>query len=85
MNQHFHHFVHYLLLVLILITGFVMFLIAPQYNISRFCVIISTTSAYVLWGIIHHWVEKRLDVRIIIEYMLIGLLVISLLGLVVSH
>lgn len=77
------HFLHYLFLVLILIAGFATFLVAPRYNIPRFWIIVSTVAAYVLWGIIHHWTEKRLNVTIIIEYVMIGILVVSLLTLVI--
>jgi len=40
---------------------------------------IATAVAYVLWGIIHHALEKDLHHKIVIEYMLVGAIAIVLL------
>jgi len=68
------HFGHYLALFFILgfgITSFVFFQRTPQMQIvSAFL----TTSFYVLWGIVHHYIEKDLHIRVVIEYMTVALL-----------
>ena len=68
------HFDHYLALLFILgfgIASFVFFQRTPQMQIvSAFL----TTSFYVLWGIVHHYIEKDLHIRVVVEYMTVALL-----------
>ena len=68
------HFGHYLALVFILTFGIgalLFFQRTPQMQIiSAFL----TASFYVLWGIVHHYVEKDLQIRVVIEYIMVALL-----------
>ena len=68
------HLSHYLALLFILGFGtasFVFFQRTPQMQIvSAFL----TVSFYVLWGIVHHYIEKDLHIRVVVEYMTVALL-----------
>lgn len=73
------HFWHYLFLVLILLVGSLVFTLDPN-KIIKFQVGTLVATAYVFWGIIHHSLEKNLNWKIMVEYMLIGALSVVLLG-----
>jgi len=68
------HFSHYLALFFILAFGvgaLVFFQRTPQMQIVS---IFLTTSFYVLWGVVHHYLKGDLHIRVIIEYIAIALL-----------
>jgi len=68
------HLGHYLALVFILAFGvgaLVFFQRTPQMQIiSAFL----TACFYVLWGVVHHYIEKDLHIRVVIEYITVALL-----------
>lgn len=65
------HSAYYISLVLILTLGFLL-----AYNSSnrsfQIGAVTITTFFYVLWGIMHHLINHDLNVKIVIEYILIG-------------
>ena len=77
------HFWDYLILVLIFLAG-LFFFSYFRYNqtIQIGCVIVLSI-AYFLWGIVHHYQDKTLYLKVIIEYLLIAflgaILIISLI------
>ncbi len=77
------HFFHYLILLSIFCFG-LFFFAYFSYNrtIQTLCVI-GLGIGYFLWGICHHYLEKNLYLKVVIEYFLVALLgvilVISLL------
>jgi hypothetical protein len=40
---------------------------------------------YMLWGIVHHALEKRLHREIVLEYILIGVFMFALLSVVIIY
>jgi len=75
------HLLHYLILFLILtlgLVGFVVFQFRPQVQLL---VVGLTASGYILWGIIHHYIEDRLRWDVVGEYILIGILVFVMFAL----
>ncbi len=46
---------------------------------AQMTITLSLGVAYVLWGILHHWHEKNLKVKIIWEYVSIAALVVFIL------
>lgn len=73
------HAFHYVVLLLILGTGIgVFYLVQPNVTLELVTGM-ATAVAYVLWGIVHHALEKDLHPKIVIEYMLIGSIAIILL------
>jgi len=78
------HVVHYIVLLAILLVGIgAFFSVAPDRNV-QFIIGVLTSVAYALWGIIHHAVQKDLNQRIVIEYILIGAIAIVLLATLVK-
>jgi len=77
------HLTHYLILLSIFAFG-IFFFLYFSYNrsIQAWCVVMTSVS-YFLWGMVHHYLEKNLYLKVIIEYFLVALLgaglVISLL------
>ena len=66
------HFVYNLSLILILLSGFVLAYMNSSNKIFQTEVVIAATFLYVLWGILHHFLNHDLNVKIVIEYILVG-------------
>jgi hypothetical protein len=73
------HFGYYLSLVAILLLGIVLVVLTSP-NIKMQGLVFSlTVFFYVLWGILHHFINHELSTRIMIEYVLIGALGLSVM------
>lgn len=70
---------YYLSLLIILVLGLLLTFLATPDFILQVIIILVTIFFYVFWGILHHLLNHELTPRIMIEYMLIGLLGISIL------
>lgn len=68
------HFSHYSVLVFILLFGILSFFYFQRYAQAQIFSILLTSTFYVIWGIIHHYLEKDLHPRIILEYLAVALL-----------
>jgi hypothetical protein len=78
------HFLYYLSLLLILIFGFSLsFLVYPDLALG-FLIISITIVFYIVLGIIHHWANHELSAKIMIEYVLIGVLGLGIIFLVLK-
>lgn len=66
------HIGYYISLILILIFGFLLAYINSPNRIFQTGIIIMTTFFYVLWGLLHHLLNHDLNMKIVIEYILIG-------------
>ena len=73
------HHVHFLVLLAILAGGVGTFFYVRSDHVLQLAAAGATAAAYVLWGIIHHAVQKDLHPKIVIEYMLIGAIAVVLL------
>ena len=68
------HFIHYLLLLSIFGFGiFFFFYFSYNKEIQSWCVV-GISIAYFSWGVAHHYLEKNLYLKVVIEYFLIALL-----------
>ncbi len=74
-----HHLIHFLVLFLIFAIGGVLLFHFQGYPTLKIFISLGTVLAYVVWGIVHHWLEKRLRWEIVLEYILVGALVFGLL------
>lgn len=73
------HFPHYAILVVMLGLGvFSFFLVRPN-TTAQLAIAVITAVAYVAWGIIHHWLDRDLHLKVVIEYVLIAAIAIVLL------
>ena len=71
--------IHFLVLIAILAAGVFTFIYVRPNTTIQLLVGIITAVAYVLWGLIHHAVQKDLHQKIVVEYLLIGVIAIVLL------
>lgn len=76
------HVTHFGLLFLILLAGSYIFFLTNSNHSLQLAVGIVLTVFYVVWGLIHHSIQKDLHPKVVIEYILIGLIAIMLLLLV---
>ncbi|MBI3385778.1 hypothetical protein HY031_01690 [Candidatus Gottesmanbacteria bacterium] len=77
------HSFHFLVLLIILVTGLVLLYITRGNPTLQMSIGVTTSVAYVLWGIIHHTLKGDLHLKIVIEYILIGGIAIALLRMMV--
>ena len=77
-----YHVWHYLVLVLGLVTFFSLLYIFSYSTPISLIISFFGSLFYVLWGIIHHALEKRVYKEIVLEYVLIGIFMFLLLTLV---
>lgn len=66
---------YYLVLLVILNFGALMFYLLRFNPVYQMWVMVLTSLAYVLWGMIHHFLEEDLHLKVILEYVLIAMLV----------
>jgi hypothetical protein len=71
--------VHFLVLLAILSVGIFTFILVRPNTTVQLLVGVVTAGAYVLWGLIHHAIQKDLHQKIVVEYLLIGAIAIVLL------
>lgn len=77
------HLLYYVSLFSIFFVGFILTLFAPDLK-SQSLIIVITIILYVVWGILHHYINHELTLKIVVEYSLIGLLGVSILFFVMS-
>ena len=78
------HLLYYVSLLIIFSIGFFLtVLVSPNLNLQKIT-ISATIVSYVLWGIFHHYKNHELTRRIMIEYILIGLLGLSIVFFIVE-
>lgn len=70
------HLFHYFVLFLLVAAGFFFFLRLRFYPKEQFVVVVLVDAGYVLWGLLHHYLEGRFGLRIVAEYLLVGAIVL---------
>lgn len=73
------HLGYYISLILILSLGLISILLANPNVKTQAVIVFITVFFYVLWGMLHHLINHELTLRIMIEYILIGVLGMSIL------
>lgn len=73
------HLKHYLALFSLLSFAVFLYFYFSYNRAAQEGVIIATTAAYVIWGIIHHLLEKDFHWRIVLEYIVVASLAAILL------
>jgi hypothetical protein len=78
------HLKHYLALFSLLALAVFFFFYFAYNRQAQMGVIVATAAAYVLWGVVHHFLVKDFHWRILVEYItvatLAAILVLSLLA-----
>ncbi|MDP2637746.1 MAG: hypothetical protein Q8P26_01645 [Candidatus Levybacteria bacterium] len=67
------HSAYYIFLAGILTVGFLLITTSGSSRSFQIGSVIATTFFYVIWGIIHHLINHDLNVKIVVEYILIGI------------
>lgn len=78
------HIMHYFVLALILAGGLGAFYYVTPNPSLQLIVGVVTSVAYVVWGLIHHALNRDLHQKIVVEYILIGAIAIVLLATVIK-
>ena len=61
---------HYAFLFLGLGLGMIFFFSLAEFRIQS---VVGLCSFYFIWGVIHHWLDKDLHFKIVLEYLLVAL------------
>lgn len=73
------HLNYYLLLLIIFSAGVIATAFASPNTNLQIAIITTTVILYVFWGILHHKINHELTRKITVEYLLIGLLGLSII------
>jgi len=79
------HFVHYLVLLFILAFGSIAFFYFQRFPQAQIVSLFLTASFYVLWGIVHHYLEGDLHPRVVLEYAAVALLGFLILWSIINR
>lgn len=71
------HLSYYISLALFMLLGGFLVVISSPYVHLQFLFIVITAFFYITWGVLHHMLHHDLHVKIVVEYVLIGGLVIA--------
>lgn len=74
-----HHVFHYVILITILFGGLSAFFSFRNYPVIQLLIGVITAISYAIWGIVHHFVDRDLSAKIIIEYLTISIFAIIIL------
>ncbi|MEK7551048.1 MAG: hypothetical protein AAB532_00390 [Patescibacteria group bacterium] len=75
----FKHLNYYLMLFIIFTVGVITTVFASPNKNLQIITIVATIILYVIWGILHHKINHELTKKITTEYLLIGLLGLSII------
>lgn len=73
------HIGYYTSLIAILAFGFLLVSLASPNRGLQIVAAILTTLLYTFWGIIHHLINHDLHTKIVVEYVLIGILGLTMI------
>ncbi len=68
------HLAHYLVLLFILTFGALAFFYLQRFPQAQIISAFLTASFYVFWGVIHHYLEGDLHLRVVMEYLAVAFL-----------
>ena len=74
------HFFQYFVLIVILSLGVISFILSIGNKELQFKIVVAVSFLYVIWGMVHHFLEKTLYPKIVIEYIAVALLATVILG-----
>lgn len=74
-----HHFFHYLILLTILGGCGTAFFSFRNYPVIQLLVGIATALFYFIWGVMHHFVDHDLSLKIVVEYLAVSVFAIIIL------
>ncbi len=73
---------------LLLLTAGIFFLISINIfrgeRLVEFIILLAFSSFYIIWGIYHHAIKDTLHMKIVLEYILIGFIILFLMKIVIA-
>lgn len=78
-SEFIHHLFHYAILISIFLGGITMFILYRAFPYVQLLVGTTTAVSYIVWGIVHHYIDEDLSLKIIMEYLSIGIFAIIIL------
>lgn len=79
------HLLHYAILITILVIGFGSIGLFSSNKQTQLVLCVLTSSVYVLWGIIHHYMEDDINVKIVMEYFFVAFLSVVILFTIIGR
>lgn len=73
------HFYYYISLFGVIFLGVFLVLQTSFDKNLQMMIVILTAFFYILWGVVHHFVNHDLRLKIVVEYVLIGALAVSII------
>ena len=74
MKKYSKHLPHYLSLIGILVAGFFAFIWFSYDPYFQLGVTVAVAVSYVIWGVVHHYIHRDLNLAVILEYCAVGAL-----------
>lgn len=68
------HISHYLILLIFMLVGILLFSVSGHTPLIQILIVVTLSIIYLLWGIIHHLIEKNLYLEVFLEYLLFSIL-----------
>ena len=72
------HLAYYISLAVILLLGLILVVVSAPNIRFQSIVLLLTVIFYIVWGLFHHFVNHEITSKIVIEYILFGLLGVSI-------
>lgn len=73
------NFWQYLLFFIVSLFFLLSFFLAKESRSNQFLIITLFVIFYIFWGAVHHYLDHTLNLKIVVEYILIGFIVLFLL------
>ena len=73
------HKFHYLSLIIILMFGYGGFLFFSYDRQLQIIIALAVSASYVVWGTVHHYAEKNLNWKIMVEYTLFSIISLAIM------
>lgn len=68
------HLSHYLILLIVCFSGLISIIFTPHRRDVQALLVALIALIYFIWGILHHKIERELNLEIVVEYLLFALL-----------
>lgn len=78
------HILHYLILFSILGLGILGFWYFSYNPLFKRGIVLTVAALYLTWGVFHHFLERNLNFKIMIEYTLIAILAATVLLIIIG-
>ena len=72
------HITHYLIILAILCLGISGAMLFAYNDLLQFLFIVTMAILYAVYGVVHHYLEHDLTIKIVIEYVLVALLIVAI-------